>query len=114
MGEGDAERDRRAEEREADLDRREDALAHRMRAAEDILAAAEQRDTDADARDVGADTRELARDKARFLGTDDAYGSELPGRRDAALDRLHAKGDREASHEDRVALTGEIEDPEVN
>jgi hypothetical protein len=31
-------------------------------------------------------------------------------RRGAALDRQHAKGDREASHDDRIALTEDSKD----
>jgi uncharacterized protein (DUF3084 family) len=106
------ERDETAGEREAVLERREAALAaresamsSRMEAADDILAAADQRDAEADERDAGADTREREVDRAQLLAKGDGYGNDLPARRGAALDREHAKGDRAASQDDRIALT---------
>jgi hypothetical protein len=110
-------------ERAADLDRREaaltareEALDRRMDAAHEILAAANERDAVADARDTGADVRDRRVDRAEFLaGGDpygDNYGNHLPQRRDAALDRQHAKGNRNASQDDRIALTGELDEGE--
>ena len=96
-------------EREATLTVREKALAERMRTAHEILAAAEERDAISDSRDIGGDTREQHLDRAQFLATGDTYGDHLPMRRGAALDRQHAKRDREASHDDRIALTEEPE-----
>ena len=98
-------------EREATLKVREKALDERMRAAREILAAADERDAISDSRDTGGDTREHVLDQARFLATGDTYGDDLPLRRGAALDREHAKGDRAASHEDRIALTEDPDDP---
>ena len=92
-------------EREAALSVREKALDERMDAAHDILAAADERDAVSDARDVGGDTREQVLDRAHFLATGETYEDELPMRRGAALDREHAKGDRAASRDDRIALT---------
>ena len=120
MGQGRDDRERIADEREAALDRREaalqareKALAERMDAANAILAAADERDAISDSRDIGGDTREQALDRARFLATGDSYGDDLPLRRGAALDREHAKGDRIASHDDRIALTGDPDDSEA-
>lgn len=98
--------------REAALTAREKALAERMSTAHEILAAADERDAISDSRDIGGDTREQALDRAHFLATGDTCGNDLPMRRGAALDRQHAKGDREASHDDRVALTEDADDPE--
>ena len=114
------ETERTVEDREAELDRREAALAireaallHRMEAAHEILAAADQRDAIADARDTGADTRDRRVDRAEFMAAGDTYGDNyadhLPQRRDAALDREHAKGNRTASQDDRIALTEDLE-----
>ena len=110
-----AESERTVEDREAELDRREaalaereDALARRMEAAGEIVEAADRRDAVAEARDSGADTREQEMDRAEFTAKGDEYGEQygqhLPQRRAAALDREHAKGDRTASQDDRIAL----------
>jgi hypothetical protein len=118
------ERERSADEREADLDAREasltareGALDTRMEAAAEILSAADRRDDVATARDSGAETRELRMDRADFMRTSDnkngEYGIHLPQRRDAALDREHAKGDRTAAHHDRIALTEDTEEQEL-
>jgi hypothetical protein len=128
MGDGSTDRDRAADEREAvlaareaalaereaALSVRERALAERMGAAHDILVAAEERDAVSDARDVGGDTREQILDRAHFLATDHTYGDELPMRRGAALDRDHARGDRTASRDDRIALTESPHEPEAD
>jgi hypothetical protein len=98
-----------ADEREAGLDRREKAQAERVSKADVIIAAADQRDTAAEARDLRSTNRENALDKARFLAHGDAYDPDASGRREAGLDREHAKDDRSASKTDRVALT---EDPD--
>lgn len=104
-----AAREARLAERESALGVREKALAERMGTAHEILTAADEWDAISDSRDVGGDTREQVLDRARFLATGDTYGDDMPLRRGAALDREHAKGDRKASHDDRVALT---EDPD--
>jgi hypothetical protein len=116
------ERDRQADQRETALDRREaalvvreKALAQRMESAQHILDAGDQRDAVSVARDVGAETRERHLDRARFLAqTSSAYGDDLPQRRDAAADRSHAKGNRGASHDDRIALTETPEAPDAD
>ena len=111
-----AESERTLEDRAAELDRREaalaereEALATRMKAAGEIVDAADRRDAVAEARDSGADTRERQMDRAEFTAPGDKhgdqYGQDLPQRRAAALDREHAKGDRSASQDDRIALT---------
>jgi len=111
-----AESEQTAEDREAELYRREaamaereDALAMRMEAAGEIVDAADRRDAVSEARDSGAEIREGQKDRAEFTAStdkhDDQYGDQLPQRRAAALDREHAKGDRTASQDDRIALT---------
>ena len=118
-----AESERTVEDREAELDRREavlaereNALARRMEAAGEIVEAADRRDAVAEARDSGADMRERQIDRAEFTAKGDKYGDQygehLPQRRAAALDRKHAKGDRTASQDDRIALTEDTEEPE--
>ncbi len=128
MGVGGPERDRIAEEREAALGRREEALAEReaaltvretalaqrMAAAHEILAAADQRDAISDSRDTRGETREQVLDQAHLLARGDAYGDDLPLRRGAALDREHAKEDRAASRDDRIALTESPEEIEAD
>lgn len=99
-------------ERESALEVREKALAERMGTAHEILTAADERDAISDSRDIGGDTREQVLDRAHFLATGDTYGDDMPLRRGAALDREHAKGDRKASHDDRVALTEDPDDSE--
>lgn len=102
------------EQREADLERRERevaareaALDERLEAAKAILTAADARDATADTRDDAADKRETDLDRAQLLDPlgERAYGSDWPERRNAGLDREHAKEDRTASHADRVGLT---------
>ncbi len=119
MGVGGTERDRIAEEREAALGRREEALAEReaaltvretalaerMAGTHAILAAADERDAISDSRDTRGETREQVLDQAHLLARGDAYGDDVPLRRGAALDREHAKEDRAASRDDRIALT---------
>jgi len=101
-------------EREAALSVREKALAERMGAAHEILVAADERDAVSDSRDMGGDTREQVLDRAHFLATGGTYGDERPMRRGAALDRDHAKGDRAASRDDRIALTESPEELEAD
>jgi hypothetical protein len=106
--------DRIADQRDANLDRREAAvtmrearLSRQMAVAQEILAAGDRRDVVAVARDVAADTRENHLDRAQFLAHDgnNTYGENLPKHpRRAALDRDHAKDDREASHNALIAL----------
>lgn len=104
-------REAELDQREATVTAREDALAQRMESAHTILAAADERDAVSDSRDIGGDTREQVIDRAHLLASGQPYGDDLPLRRGAALDREHAKGDRRASRDDRVALT-ETEAPE--
>jgi len=111
--------DRIADERDAALDRREAAvtlrevrLAQRLVAAQRILLAGDKRDAMADARDVGAETREHHLDRAQFLAHDsEPYGEDLPQRRLAVLARNQARGDRDASHDDRVAMMEALNNP---
>jgi uncharacterized protein (DUF3084 family) len=107
MSEGAEEREADLERREADVAAREAALAERGEATEAILDAADKRDATADARDVAADKRENDHDLAQLLTAENehGYGGDWPERRNAALDRGHAKGDRTSSHDDRIALT---------
>ena len=90
-------------------------LATRMEAAGEIVDAADRRDAVAEARDSGADIRERQIDRAEFIAKGDQYGDQdgehFPQRRAAALDREHAKGDRTASQDDRLALTEDTEKP---
>lgn len=45
-----------------------------------------------------------------MLDPESKYGAHWPERRNAGLDRGHAKDDRTASHDDRIALTeGDVE-----
>ena len=113
MGDGDEERDRKADEREAALDHREKALDDRLAKAEEIAAAADQRDAVSDARDVRSDSRDDAIDRALSSESGFSYNPNAPGRRAASLDRQHAKDDRSASEEDRDALMEGPDDPEV-
>jgi hypothetical protein len=71
------------------------------------LDAADERDAVADARDVAADQRESDLDRAKMLAPPEiaGYGDDWPERRNAGIDRVHSKDDREASHDDRVQLT---------
>lgn len=87
-----------------------------MHAAEEIRDAAEERDAVSDARDVTADRREHDLDRADLLNPKNDYGAHWPERRNAGIDRVHAKDDRAASHADREALTedgNEDEQPEA-
>ena len=134
MGEGDVRAERNIAQREADLDLRasalvareatlaereaavtveEEALVERHQLAHEIINAAAQRDAISDSRDVGGDTREQNLDRANFLATGNTYGDDWPLRRGAALDREHAKGDRNASRDDRVALTEDSDGPKA-
>lgn len=105
-GQGSREREAELERREAEVSAREAAVAERTEAAQAILAAADVRDATSDARDAAADKRENDLDCAELLAPTDeyGYGGDWPERRNAALDRGHAKDDRTASHDDRIAL----------
>lgn len=75
-----------------------------------ILADADRRDDEATARDAVSDERAEEADRAAFLES----GKKYPGhgeRRAAALDRSHAKSDRESSAEDRAQLTADEDAP---
>jgi uncharacterized protein (DUF3084 family) len=112
-------REGHCELREADLERREAAVAareaavaardaahaERVDAARGIGAAADKRDDAAVARDAAAEKREDNLDRAEMLDPNSEYGAHWPERRNAGLDRGHAKEDRTASRGDRVALT---------
>ncbi len=95
------------ERREAEVAAREAALAERMEASDAILGAASERDASGDARDAAAEKREKETDLSHLLDTEPnpVYGDDWPQRRNAQLDRQHAKSDREASQDDRIALT---------
>ena len=69
-----------------------------------ILAAAEERDAASDARDASAEQRDRELDLAEMLDVVGTYGDRWPERRAAVLDRQHARDDRAASREDRLAL----------
>ena len=117
-------RDTHSEPGEADLERRETAVeareivveardaahAERVDAVREIGAAADKRDAASDDRDVAAGKRENDLDRAEMLDPESKYGAHWPERRNAGLDRGHAKDDRTASHDDRIALTeGDVE-----
>lgn len=96
--------------REDSVDAREAGLAVHTDTVAKILAAADERDAISDARDAAAEEREREVDLAEMLdvnGTyvNGTYGDHWAERREASLDRLHAKDDRTASREDRIALT---------
>jgi hypothetical protein len=79
-------------------------------AVREIGAAADKRDAASDDRDVAAGKRENDLDRAEMLDPESKYGTHWPERRNAGLDRGHAKDDRTASHDDRIALTeGDVE-----
>jgi hypothetical protein len=84
---------------------RDAAHADRIDAAREIVTAADMRDAASVARDVAAEERENDLDRAEMLNPDIQYGAHWPERRNAGLDRGHAKNDRTASHGDRLALT---------
>ena len=98
------------EAREIVVEAREAAHAERIDAAREIGAAADKRDAASDDRDVAAGKRENDLDRAEMLDPESKYGAHWPERRNAGLDRGHAKDDRTASHDDRIALTeGDVE-----
>jgi hypothetical protein len=74
--------------------------------------AADRRDVITDARDERADERSNDLDRADVMDRDSTYGDHWPERRNAALDREHAKDDRTASRDDRAALTEDDDDPD--
>ena len=112
-GEADVEaREAAVEAREAAVEAREAAHAERTDAANRISAEADARDTVSDDRDVAADKRENDEDRADLLDPTSDYGAHWPKRRNAQLDRTHAKGDRTASRDDRNALTEEDVEPD--
>lgn len=76
----------------------------RAEAVATILAAADARDAISDARDAAAEERERQIDLSEMLAVDHTYGDHWAERRDATLDRLHAREDRRAAREDRLAL----------
>ena len=69
-----------------------------------ILGAAEERDAASDACDASAERRDRELDLAEMLAVVGTYGDRWPERRAAVLDRQHARDDRAASREDRLAL----------
>lgn len=109
------ENDEGADERDANLAKREAGLAAQVEAVGTILEAARKRDIDADARDQISAERDQSADLKAFTSQDGdgGYGTDLPARRHAALDRLNAKGDRASAADDRVALAEVADDPEV-
>lgn len=93
------------EARETTVEAREAAQGERMDAAQGIRVAADKRDVVSGARDAAADKREHDLDRAEMLNLESGYGAHWPERRNAGIDRAHAKGDRMASHADRIAMT---------
>ena len=91
---------------------RESDRAPRQLETDKILVDADQRDDAAAARDVASDKREMVADLKAFLDSNEPYVG-LDQRRAAALDRSHAKGDREASAQDRAELTRPGPDPDA-
>ncbi len=110
MGENEHDRVVAVEKREDEVERREAVLADRLEAAEEILEAADLRDVEADLRDDASVRRDQAADLAAFVHSEggDSYGFDNPRRRYAALDRVHAKGDRASAADDRHALTEDV------
>jgi uncharacterized protein (DUF3084 family) len=105
---GEIERKRResaVEARENAVEAREETQNERMETAQGIRAAADERDVAAGARDAAADKREHDLDRAEMLTSGSNYGAHWPERRNAGIDRAHAKDDRTASHADRIAMT---------
>ncbi len=100
--------------REASVTAHELAWSERLLAAAEIVAAADARDAISDSRDVGGDTREQHIDRAYSLATGKSSGKGLPPSQGAALDRDHAKADRQASRQDRISLTTDPDDPETS
>ena len=98
-------RETAVEARETAVEARDAAHADRKDAARGIGTAADERDVASGARDAAAERRENDLDRAEMLDTESEYGAHWPERRNASLDRGHAKDDRRASHEDRLALT---------
>ena len=101
-----ADREAALRKREDRVDEHETRAALRRRDADEILAAADDRDRDADARDRVAFERESAASLRAFLQDEDLDGSAPQARRDAAVDRSHAKEDRSEGASDRARLAG--------
>jgi uncharacterized protein (DUF3084 family) len=100
-------RDAALDRREVAVTSREERLAHLTAVAQKAVANGDRRDYLAGARDEASDAREHHLDRAQFLAHDgnNTYGDNVPKhRRHAAQDREHSKYDREASHDDWVAL----------
>ena len=91
---------------------RESDRTRRQSETDKILVDADQRDEAATARDVVSNKREMAADLKAVLDRVESYAG-LDARRAAALDRSHAKGDREASAQDRAELTRADPDPDA-
>ncbi len=104
-------RETAVEARETAVEAREEAQRQQMEAAHDFSEAADERDAVSDSRDVAAEKRENDADRAELLDRTVQYGTHWPERRNAGLDREHAKGDRTASHEDRAALINNDSEP---
>lgn len=77
-----------------------------------ILVEADRRDDEADTRDAESDKRAEAADLHAFLNTSEPYFGHGE-RRAAALDRSHAKDDRESSAADRAELSKPQDDPDA-
>ena len=76
---------------------------------EKILVDADRRDDEAAIRDGVSDKRAEAADLQAFLDTNETYSGHGE-RRAAALDRSHAKSDRESSAQDRAELAKQKDD----
>ncbi|WP_158253845.1 hypothetical protein [Cryobacterium sp. N22] len=112
-GSGDA-----AEPDSAQMPEHEPDEDHNLRqAAQDqkiqkILLDAHRRDDEADIRDIESDKRAEAADLEAFLDTSETYSGHGE-RRAAALDRSHAKSDRQSSADDRAELTKHKDNPDT-
>jgi hypothetical protein len=80
------------------------------RKTEQILVDADRRDEEAEIRDGVSDKRSEAADLQAFMDTNETY-SGLGERRAAAVDRSHAKHDRESSADDRAELARQNDNP---
>jgi len=109
-----ADRQARADMREAALnvwevriEAREAATADRQDAANRILAEAGVRDDQAEVRDAIAEKRKRVASLDAFLQDNDRYDAAHVARRAAALDRFDAQTDRTSSADDRSKLAEE-------
>lgn len=97
------ERERALDARERRLTAQEGRQLERKNAVEAVLTKAALRDAVTDARDVAAAKRDMAANAHAWLHDEqDRRGADA--RLEASDDRLHSRGDREASAVDRTVL----------